>query len=765
MEKNENIKEENLNIFCLLLILDHHLEYLSSLKINSKFLFGNIKNLEILISLLKKIINKNKDYQNICFSLLIKILSITEDYPNDKLNLLFKEILFPINFIDNPEKLLFYIEVFKYANYSKNNMKTLITNESSKQFILDLIDTLLINENIINLSYISEFFNEFILFYNNIISYILVNINGTTFSNFVNVLLNLYNKNLNEEKIKNPKILKPLIYHLITQCLNNYKLLPNDFYLQNWSYIYDILFALQKIRNNITLDNHLDKDLNNKKDFILDTFNFSSDFPGNKYKEIFFGKLSYDQSLEDEENNKKKENENNIINTNTNEKKPDGNNIYMQLICISKSQNQFNKKTSTNSIIEIINMNNNENIFSLENILCNNKVEIIYNKIENVDIINNSIKIRLYPQSLNYLIKMRISNYLFYNEDIDILVNPLTELMNKILKKFAFYYTNEENEIFNLFHTRLFSKGVSNNILLTQKENKDEEKIIKYLQENKNKEFTELLDANNLTISKKNSDINIINEDEKTITQYNNKSCSTYLDNENIIKCINIFKEKQNIFIRGDIPDKIVNISFLIILKHENLLNKFIDFAEKLVKNKTSFSPDDIYYILFNKCSDLRKTYKEKKDEIIKNEKENEMNEIFDEAFNRLYFLFNLNSEAIIKKDKEKSNNNDIINVYIREHVNNISQIIKNDKFNLSKILEAYRLMQSQAKFREMSLIILNNIIQKFIDKQCIDNILENYYKNFCFSNNTNSIKLPNIYESLNSVSENLVLNITNNFN
>ena len=88
-------------------------------------------------------------------------------------------------------------------------------------------------------------------------------------------------------------------------------------------------------------------------------------------------------------------------------------------------------------------MNNNENIFSFENMVANNKVEIIYTKFENVDIINNTNIVRLYPQSLNYLIKMRISNYLFYNEDIDLLINPITELMNKILKKFAFYYTNE----------------------------------------------------------------------------------------------------------------------------------------------------------------------------------------------------------------------------------------------------------------------------------------------------------------------------------
>ena len=348
LENNKNKNENNLNIFCLLLILDHHLSYLSSLKINSKFLFGNIKNIEILISLLKKIINMNKEYQNICFSLLIKIISITEDYPNDKLNLLFKEILLPIEFIDNPEQLLFYIEVFKYANYSKINMKTLITNESSKKFILDLINIMLENENIINLSYISEFFNEFILFYNNIISYILVNIKGTTFSYFVHALLNIYYNNINEEKIKNPKILKPLIYHLITQCLNNYKLLQNDFYLQNWSYIYDILYILQKIRYSISLNNQLNEYFNNKKDFILDTFNFSSEFPGNKYKEIYFGKLSCDQPFNEEENNKNKEKEEkNVINTNENKT----NIIYMQFISILKSQTQFNKKTSTNNIL------------------------------------------------------------------------------------------------------------------------------------------------------------------------------------------------------------------------------------------------------------------------------------------------------------------------------------------------------------------------------------------------------------------------------
>ena len=65
------------------------------------------------------------------------------------------------------------------------NMKTLITTEISNKFIIDLIEIMLKNENEINISYINEFFTEFILFYNNMISYLLVNINGITFSNFI----------------------------------------------------------------------------------------------------------------------------------------------------------------------------------------------------------------------------------------------------------------------------------------------------------------------------------------------------------------------------------------------------------------------------------------------------------------------------------------------------------------------------------------------------------------------------------------------------
>ena len=763
--EKENPDETNINIFCLLFILDNHLSYMNSLKISSKFLFGSMKNIEILIDLLKKIYEKNKDFKDICLSLIIKILTITEDFSKDKISSLFKDILYPIELMENKESLYLYIHFFQYANYSKFNMKTLVSNEVSNKFIFDLIEALIKNEKTINLSYISTFFNEFILFFNNVISYTLVHFQGIKFSNFLNGIISICIKNLSEEKIIKPKILQPILYNLIIQCLNNYKLLPKDFYLQNWSLIYDILYQLQKIRNKDFSKNIKDINSLDSKDFVLDTFNFYSEFTNNKYKEFFFSKSKSDQNEETKDNKTNTNKIENEINTSSkieNNEKPNNNkSIYISLLAINKTQSVYSKNSSTNSILEIINTNNmNEVIYSFENLLSNNKVEIINRKIDDIDILNNSIIIRLYPQSQNYLIKMRISNYQFYNESLDILVNPLTELMNKILNKFSFYYTNEENEIFNLFHTRLFSKGFSNKSLLTKKETKDEEQLLYYLKENNNKEFLDYLDNND---EKNIINESIINEDEKAITKYNNESCSTYLKNETFINCINIFKEKQNIFIKGEIPDKIVNISFLIILKHENLLSKFMKHSDKLIKGETIFSPDDLFYIMLNKCNDLRKTYKEMKDEIIKKEKENQLDDIFNEIFNRLYFLFNLNSEKINKKEKE-SDNNEIINTYVKEHVNNISQIIKVEKFNLSNILDAYRLLQTQAKFREISLIILNNIIKKFEDNQCVENIIENYYKSYCFPNNINYIKFPNIYESLNSVSESLVLGITNNF-
>ena len=762
LEKEKNLDEGNLNIFCLLYILDNHLSYMNALKINSKFLFGNLKNIDILINILKQIYEKHKEFKQICSSLIIKILSITEDYPKDKITPLFQEILYPIDLMENQEYLYLYINFFRYANYSKLNMKTIISNEITSKFIFDLVDSLLTNENDINLFYTSEFFNEFILFFNNLLSFILVHINGVKVSKLINGFLSLIIKNLSEEKITQPKILQPLLFNLINQCLNNYKLLSKDFYLQNWSFIYDILYQIQKIRNNIISKNIIDIDSLDKKDFILDTFHFYSEFPNNKYKDYFFNKTKSEVNNEEGENEiKTSENE---INTKAKDNKTDSTNkaIFISLLSITKPQIVYTKNTSSNSIIDIINTNNNnEIVYSFENLESNNKVEIINKKIENIDILNNVIKIRLYPQSQNYFIKMRISNYPFYNEKLDIILNPLIELMNKILNRFSFYFTNEENEIFNLFHTRLFSKGFANKSLLTKKDIKDEEQIIYYLKENKNKEFLEYLDTNKAkNIIKKST----IDEEDLNITKFNNESCSTYLENKNFIQCINIFKEKQNIFIRGEVPDKIVNISFLVILKHENLLPKFMKYTEQIIKDDKAFSPDDLYYIMFNKCNDLRKTYKEMKDEIIKSEKENQLDDIFKEIFNRLYFLFNLNSENINKKTKE-IDNNEIINTYVKEHVNNISQIIKNDKFNLSSILDAYRLLQSQARFREISLIILNNIIKKFEDKQCVENIIENYYKSYCIQNSINYIKFPNIYESLNSVSENLVLGITNNFN
>ena len=71
-----------------------------------------------------------------------------------------------------------------------------------------------------------------------------------------------------------------------------------------FTYIYDILFQLQKVRNNEFSKNISDSDLFSKKDFILDTFNFTAEFQNNKPKEYYFGNSDSDQ--EEQKENKKK---------------------------------------------------------------------------------------------------------------------------------------------------------------------------------------------------------------------------------------------------------------------------------------------------------------------------------------------------------------------------------------------------------------------------------------------------------------------------
>ena len=741
------------NIYCLLLILNSHLNYLLALRLNALFVFGNEENITSLINLLLKI-SKNKDNEIMASSIIIKILSITENYNKTKVDKIFNELLFPIKFMQEPKKLQCYLELFNYSNYSKENSLNLININSGYKFILELTKELISNEKDIDISTINYFFNEFLSFYNNLLSFIFLNTNEKQMSQLINDLLLLIRDNITIDKILNPKILSPLLHSLIVYCLINNEILPNYFYLQNWSFLYDILEIIQNLR----FSNENNINFQQKKDFILDTFNFSAEFPGNKAKDFIFGN-------KDEKSNNKEDGD---INTSSDKKNES---IFIEILCIMKNENHYNKKSNSKSILEIT-KNNSEDLLSLENDLYFNKVRLIYKEINDINLLNSNIKIRLYPQSLNYLIKVRIANYKFYDEKFDTLLNPITELFNKMLNKLAFYYTNKENEMFNLFNTRLFSHGYSNNKLIIHKEDhEDSEIFLTFLQKNNKNSLNKLI-INNLPDKDK-----ISNEKEdithQTITEYNSANCKKYLENNNIIKCINYYKEKQNIFIKGEIPDKIVNISFLTILKHENLLISFMDYCKKTFddnKNDILITADNVYYQIYSKCNDLRKTYKEKKDSIIKQEKLEQLDSIFNEIYDRLFFLFNLNSEKI-NNSNNNSNTNINTDYYLKEHVNNIAQIILNEKLSLNKIIDSYQIMQSQAKFREISLIILNYIINNFKDKHTTQKIIDNYYKIYCISslnNNNNNyddnIKLPNIYESLNTVSVGLVANITNNF-
>lgn len=85
-----------------------------------------------------------------------------------------------------------------------------------------------------------------------------------------------------------------------------------------------------------------------------------------------------------------------------------------------------------------------------------------------------------------------------------------------------------------------------------------------------------------------------------------------YLFNDKDINAL--FKEydkKLRTIILGPIPDRIVKFAFYIILHHETLIENFI----KYVKDKV-YSENNLYFSIWQKCSDLRLTYKKIKDNL-----------------------------------------------------------------------------------------------------------------------------------------------------
>ena len=75
------------------------------------------------------------------------------------------------------------------------------------------------------------------------------------------------------------------------------------------------------------------------------------------------------------------------------------------------------------------------------------------------------------------------------------------------------------------------------------------------------------------------------------------------------------------------------------------------------------------------------------------------------------------------------------------------------------KKFKGYEKIQTKAKFREISLLILIEVLNNIKENDVICYIISNYYYNFSEYNS-----IPSIYNSLKCVNENIVRNITNSF-
>ena len=312
-----------------------------------------------------------------------------------------------------------------------------------------------------------------------------------------------------------------------------------------------------------------------------------------------------------------------------------------------------------------------------------------------------------------------------------------------------------DDKITNLFNTRLLSLGIPKN------KNKDKNNSDLKL-------FEEYLNNKNLkTIfqtKKSSSEINL-EEDEEITTEKKkineDSSLEDLISNNNIINVIKRFENQMKIIIKGEIPDKIVKYAFFIILHHENLLEIFINYCqdENQQKESENILNKNIFYVILERCSDLRRIYKEIKDNLINQNLE--ITNTFNFIFEKLKFLYSLNPEIKINKTPKKINQifSKQLNQIINEHIINITQLIMNEDITIDNILEGYDKIQTQAKFREISLVILKEVLHNIKDNDVICYILSNFYFNFSEYNS-----IPSIYDSLKCVNENIVRNITKSF-
>ncbi len=709
-EKNEEF------LYIILLLVHIHINALKKIEMNICQIVGNENKTENFINILMNIAKNNTKFENICLIIVLKILTIS--------NLNIKLLENIIDFITNKQKNIdddFVInkkdvlkELFDYSQFCKTNTINILNSKKLYEFNNKLIEVFFKNNNNLLFNDIfSSFKNNFKYLYSYIISN---NEYHDLFSNITNKVLKLSKDYINNNNLNDVKFKIPFIQFCLNTSLIYYKDLPNIFSLINWN----DLFELIKILSNIKEKNDIKPE--DKYDIIFDNFSFSNE----QSKYLLFSLPNVENSC-----------------------------LYIEQFIVQKEKIK-NKNILCLGVIEEV--NNSNEIHKIDYFIHQKKFS--YSKL----IINNinykdGIKIRFNSEANNFFIKIRLSNYKFFNEKIDPILKPCIELFNNILKKFSFYL-GEDDKIINLFNTRLFSQGVPKN-KNEENKNTDLKLFEEYLQNENLKKILSTKKTTEINFDTEEISTEIITEKNKKIDQYS--SLNDLITDNNILKILNTYESQMKIIINGEIPDKIVKYAFFIILHHENLLKQFIkycydensqkEFEDKLNKN--------IFYLLLEQCSDLRITYKKIKDELINQNLEKEISNNFDFIFRKLNFLYSLNPQNKVNSFPIKYNQKtwNQLHQIIKEHVFNISQIIFNKEITIENILQGYEKIQTKAKFREISLLILNEVINNIKGDDIICYIISNYYYNFSEYNS-----IPSIYTSLKCVNENIVRNITNSF-
>ena len=746
---------DNIDIlFSLLMLFDNQILQMINLKISSKAIFGSEKKVEDFISLLYYLGKNHKEIENICFCLIIKMISVSDFYEGEKLNHMIQNIFFDKDSITLENKFDIYQTFFTYIKLSKKNIENVLNTKNGKELTYKVLECLLQKETNSKNSIIYEkvckeyekFFIYLYAFLMNDRKYDNEWIELTSFT-LKQIIRNLSNAFKGDNEISTDSITKkdfisssiitiPLLKYITLTTLNDFKNKDTKCTFNHWALYLEIIEFISNYKSSLSEKAIHEKD---KHDIIIDNLSFTN----GQSKSLLYKDSSCENKIK----------------------------LYIESILISKVKSSKRIKGLIN-IGNIADYSNNNTLYSFSFWSNDNTFNSSYDTLYNVNV-KEGIKISLNQTAKDYLVKIRISNYKFYNEEIDTILNPLVELFNNMLKTLSFYSGRNETDIsseerllndniMNLFVTRLFSQGITQNHF--KNSNNNDITLFNSCLEKASSRYYALL-KEKINFLKVTADEEIISTSIKEKTD----SIEQFINSKELNETLSYFDSKIRIIIKGDIPDKIVRYAFYVILRHENILEQFISFSKTFNVSKKENEDSELMFLIWKECSELRRAYKGLKDEFINNNLD--VDKEFNEIYKKFIFLYELIpqikispliSQKLNKSVKIKPNLYKPSIQIVKEHIINITEIIQNKKITINNLLKGYENMQTKAKFREISILIINTILKDFNDNSIKCNILTNFYNTF--AKGDNSKKIPSIYESLMCIGEKLVQNITDAF-